>query len=52
MLLLSQEKFAEFLGTSLSYLNQIENNKVEVNSSTLDKFAKKIIENLIRNNCT
>ena len=39
---LSQEKFAEVLGTSLSYLNQIENNKVDVKSSTIDKFAKKI----------
>ena len=37
---LSQEKFAEILGTSLSYLNQIENNKVDVKSSTIDKFAK------------
>ena len=27
---LSQEKFAEILGTTLSYLNQIENKKVEV----------------------
>ena len=27
---LSQEKFAVILGTSLSYLNQIENNKVDV----------------------
>lgn len=39
---LSQEKFAEILGTTLSYLNQIENNKVDVKSSTIDKFAKKI----------
>lgn len=39
---LSQEKFAEVLGTTLSYLNQIENNKVDVKSSTIDKFAKKI----------
>lgn len=36
---LSQEKFAEILGTTLSYLNQIENNKVDVKSSTIDKFA-------------
>ncbi len=41
---LSQEKFAEILGTSLSYLNQIENNKVDVKSSTIDKFAKNINE--------
>ncbi len=41
---LSQEKFAEVLGTTLSYLNQIENNKVDVKSSTIDKFAKNIRE--------
>ena len=41
---LSQEKFAEILGTSLSYLNQIENNKVDVKYSTIDKFAKNINE--------
>ncbi len=41
---LSQEKFAEILGTSLLYLNQIENNKVDVKSSTIDKFAKNINE--------
>ena len=39
---LSQEKFAEVLGTTLSYLNQIENNKVDVKSSTIDKFVKNI----------
>lgn len=39
---LSQEKFAEILGTTLSYLNQIENKKVDVKSSTIDKFAQKI----------
>ena len=39
---LSQEKFAEILGTTLSYLNQIENNKVDVKTSTIDKFAKNI----------
>ena len=32
---LSQEKFAEIIGTSLSYLNQIENKKVDVKSSTM-----------------
>lgn len=32
---LSQEKFAEVLGTTLSYLNQIENNKIDVKSSLL-----------------
>ena len=36
---LSQEKFAEILGTSLSYLNQIENLKVNVRLATVDKFA-------------
>lgn len=39
---LSQEKFAEILGTTLSYLNQIENNKIDVKSSTIDKFAQNI----------
>lgn len=39
---LSQEKFADILGTTLSYLNQIENNKVDVKSSTIDKFAKNL----------
>ena len=39
---LSQEKFAEILGTSLSYLNQIENSKVDVKTSTIDKFAQNI----------
>lgn len=39
---LSQEKFAEILGTTLSYLNQIENHKVDVKCSTIDKFTKKI----------
>ena len=39
---LPQEKFADIIGTSLSYLNQIENKKVDVRSSTIDKFAKNI----------
>ena len=39
---LSQEKFASLLGTSLPYLSQIENNKVDVKSSTIDKFADRI----------
>ena len=39
---LSQEKFAEIIGTTLSYLNQIENKKVDVKSSTIDKFAKNL----------
>lgn len=41
---LSQEKFAEILGTSLSYLNQIENLKVNVRLATVDKFAKNLRE--------
>ncbi len=39
---LSQEKFAEILGTTLSYLNQIENKKVDVRLSTVDKYANNI----------
>jgi len=39
---LSQEKFAEILGTTLSYLNQIENNKIDVKCSTIDKYANNI----------
>ena len=39
---LSQEKFAEILETTLSYLNQIENGKVDVKASTIDKFANNI----------
>ena len=41
---LSQEKFAEILGTSLSYLNQIENLKVNVRLATVDKFAGNLRE--------
>ena len=41
---LPQEKFADIIGTSLSYLNQIENKKVDVRSSTIDKFARNINE--------
>lgn len=39
---LSQEKFAEILGTTLSYLNQIENKKLDVKASTIDKFTSNI----------
>ena len=42
LLNLPQEKFAEVIGTSLSYLNQIENRKVDVRSSTIDKFANNL----------
>ena len=45
---LSQEKFAEILGTSLSYLNQIENNKVDVKSNEYDKNANIKSEDLVR----
>ena len=41
---LPQEKFADIIGTSLSYLNQIENKKVDVRSSTIDKFANRLNE--------
>ena len=41
---LSQEKFAEVLGTSLSYLNQIENLKVNVRLATVDKFADNLVK--------
>ncbi len=37
-----QEKFSEILGTTLSYLNQIENGKIDVKCSTIDKFASNI----------
>ena len=39
---LSQEKFSEILGTTLSYLNQIENGKIDVKCSTIDKFTNNI----------
>ena len=39
---LSQEKFADILGTTLSYLNQIENNHVDVKSSTIDSYLEYI----------
>lgn len=48
---LSQEKFAEVIGTSLSHLNMMEQQKVDVKLSTiskytnnLSKFAKDTIE--------
>ena len=49
---LSQEKFAAVIGTSLSYLNQIENNKVDVKSSTIDKFAKNLSSYTGKSNIT
>lgn len=39
---LSQEKFADILGTILSYLNQIENDHVDVKSSTIDSYLEYI----------
>ena len=49
---LPQEKFAEVIGTSLSYLNQIENKKVDVRSSTIDKFASNLNKFDKKNNIT
>ena len=49
---LSQEKFAEVLGTTLSYLNKIENKKVDVKLSTVDKFAKKLEKYDYKSNIT
>ena len=42
MLNLSQEKFTEIIGTTLSYINKIENNRADVKLSTIDKFVNKI----------
>ena len=39
---LSQEKFAEILGTSLSHLNRIEQNKIDVKDSSIDKYTDKL----------
>ena len=39
---LSQEKFAEILGTSLSHLNRIEQNKTDVKASSIDKYTDKL----------
>ncbi len=39
---LSQEKFAEILGTSLSHLNRIEQNKIDVKVSSIDKYTNKL----------
>lgn len=39
---LSQERFAEVIGTSLSHLNKIEQNKIDVKASSIDKYAKKL----------
>ena len=39
---LSQEKFAEVIGTSLSHLNKMEQQKVDVKLSTITKYADNI----------
>ena len=39
---LSQEKFAEVIGTSLSHLNKMEQQKVDVKLSTITKYAKNL----------
>jgi len=39
---LSQEKFAEVIGTSLSHLNKMEQQKVDVKISTINKYASNL----------
>lgn len=39
---LSQEKFAEVIGTSLSHLNKMEQQKVDVKLSTITKYASNL----------
>ena len=39
---LSQEKFAEVIGTSLSHLNKMEQQKVDVKLSTIEKYANNL----------
>ena len=39
---LSQEKFAEVLGTSLSHLNKIEQKKIDVKLSTIKKYNDRL----------
>lgn len=39
---LSQEKFAEVLGTSLSHLNKVEQKKIDVKLSSIKKYTEKI----------
>ena len=39
---LSQEKFAEVLGTSLSHLNKVEQKKIDVKLSSIKKYTDKI----------
>ena len=39
---LSQERFAEVIGTSLSHLNKMEQQKVDVKLSTITKYANNL----------
>lgn len=39
---LSQERFAEVIGTSLSHLNKMEQQKVDVKLSTISKYANNL----------
>ena len=39
---LSQEKFSEVIGTSLSHLNKMEQGKVDVKLSTITKYANNL----------
>ena len=39
---LSQERFAEAIGTSLSHLNKMEQQKVDVKLSTIAKYANNL----------
>ena len=39
---LSQEKFAEILGTSLSHLNKVEQKKIDVKLSSIKKYTDRI----------
>lgn len=40
--ILSQEKFAEFLGSTLPYINQLENGRRKPTLELLDKFSQKL----------
>ena len=39
---LSQEKFAEMMNSTLSYINQLENGRRKPTLELLDKFSKKL----------
>ena len=49
LLNLSQEKFAEGIGSNLVYLNQMENCKIKPTTDMLDKIAEGITK-MIKNN--